>query len=365
MAAKVKLGMPKNFLPQDMPHVNSMKKKSALPAEFKFCHDYCFFLHDQLLETLISGEKAKIFQVQFKYKNKNHAQEIAKLKGEELINWMEANGYKDEVRNLYYKQVCAALLSDFLHFIYEALQCSRKGKLTVAYALLRKPLKDDLFHLEWLLARPADFLRRFEAENQNRFSLLPKFKEQEQIAIIREATKEAKQGVISAEFLHALRFKKSLPYGFEPMWQKANHLITSQSALETEPCNFNFVFSNKENRYAQWAGLYWFLPILLFHAASVFEALIGKFAKRVCHEFDIMPLRSTAGLLLCMQHPPIANKMDEPQRILKEQFESLGLKCPKCASLYVMNKRNLAQFYATGSIRCRNGCGSLNLQVEA
>jgi hypothetical protein len=98
---------------------------------------------------------------------------------------------------------------------------------------------------------------------------------------------------------------------------------------------------------------------------SVFEALFGKFAKRVCHKFDIMPLRSTAGLLLCMQHPPIADKMDEPQRILKEQFESLGLKCPKCASLYVMDKRNLKQFYSTGSIRCRNGCGSLNLHIKA
>jgi hypothetical protein len=236
--------------------------------------------------------------------------------------------------------------------------------MTVAYALLRKPLKDDLFYLEWLLARPADFLRRFETENQHRFSLLPRFKEQEQIAIIREATKEAKQGVISAEFLHARRFKKSLPYGFEPLWQKANHLMTTQGDLETERCNFNFDFLNKENRYAQWAGLYWFLSILLFHAVSVFEALFGKFAKRGCQKFDIMPLRSTAGLLLCMQHPPIADKKDEPQRILKEQFESLGLKCPKCTSLYVMNKRNPKQFYSTGSIRCRNGCGSLSLHVE-
>jgi hypothetical protein len=67
-----------------------MKRKTALPAEFKFCHDYCFFLHDQLLETLISGEKAKIFDVHFKHKDKSHAQEIAKHTGEELLAWMEA-----------------------------------------------------------------------------------------------------------------------------------------------------------------------------------------------------------------------------------------------------------------------------------
>jgi hypothetical protein len=341
-----------------------MKKKFALPAEFKFCHDYCFFLHDQLLETLISGEKAKIFGVQFKHKDKSHADEIAKLTGENLLVWMEANGYKKEVRILYYKQVCAALLSDFLHFTYEALQCSRKGKLTVAYALLRKLLKENLFLLEWLLARPADFLKRFEAENPKRFQLPSKIKEQEQIAIIREAIKATGQDEwIRAEFLHELRFKKSLPYGFEPVWQKANHLVTTLDFLETEPSNFNFVFSNKEARYTQWVGLYWFLPILLYHAVSVVESLFSKFATRMC-EFDIMPLRSAAGLLLCMQHPPIVDKMKEPHRILKEHFESSGLKCPKCESLYLMDKRNLKQFYLTGSIRCRNGCGSLNLHVE-
>lgn len=158
-----------------------MKQKVALPAEFRFCHNYCFFLHDQLVETLISGEKAKIFRIRIKHKGKSEADEMANYSGEGLVDWLEAHGYKNEVRKLYYKQVCAALLSDLLHFIYEALQCSRKGKLTVAYALLRKPLKDNLFLLEWLLARPTDFLKRFEGENPKRFQLPTAIKETEQI----------------------------------------------------------------------------------------------------------------------------------------------------------------------------------------
>ncbi len=342
-----------------------MKQKVALPAEFHFCHNYCFFLHDQLVETLISGEKAKIFNIQIKHRNKNEAREMGRHSGEALVTWLETHGYKNEVRKLFYKQICAALLSDFLHFIYEALQSSKKGKLTVAYALLRKPLKDNLFLLEWLLARPAEFFQRFEGQNPKRFQLPSNTKEQEQIAIIREAIKAIGQVEwIRAEFVHALRFKKNLPYGFEPLWQKANHLVTTFDFLETEPSNFNFVFSDKEARYSQWVGIYWFLPILLYHAVSVVEALLGKFAKRICHEVDIVPLRSTAGLLLCMQRPPIADKLEEVQHLFKEHFENAGLKCPRCSASYVMNKRNLKQFYLTGSIKCRNGCGSLNLHFE-
>jgi hypothetical protein len=75
-----------------------VKNKVALPTEFKFCYNYCFFLHDQLVETLISGEKAKIFHIRFKHKENSHSKAIAKLKGEEFIARMEANGYKNDVR---------------------------------------------------------------------------------------------------------------------------------------------------------------------------------------------------------------------------------------------------------------------------
>ena len=39
-----------------------------------------------------------------------------------------------------------------------------EGELTVAYALLRKPLKDNLFYLEWMLADLPDFLGVFRSD---------------------------------------------------------------------------------------------------------------------------------------------------------------------------------------------------------
>ena len=173
----------------------NMDEISHLPEEFEFSHWYSIFLHDQLVETLKSAEEANVFNSTIKFKDESHGKAVEGLSGEEFIEWLEGNGYKTDVVVLYYKQLCAALLSDFLHFIYESLKCSRKGKLTVAYALLRKPLKENLFYMEWLLARPGEFLERFEEENPHRFKLphSEETTESEHIAIVREAAKNQKQ----------------------------------------------------------------------------------------------------------------------------------------------------------------------------
>jgi hypothetical protein len=50
-----------------------------------------------------------------------------------------------------------ALTSDFLHHVYEGLWCLEKRKIVVAFNVLRKPLKDNLTYLCWMLADPEDF----------------------------------------------------------------------------------------------------------------------------------------------------------------------------------------------------------------
>jgi hypothetical protein len=80
-----------------------------------------------------------------------------------LFEWLENNGYKLTVYEIYYKQIFVALLSDYCHFIYEALRTSKRGKLTVTYSLLRKPLKENLFYFEWLLADPREFITNFDS----------------------------------------------------------------------------------------------------------------------------------------------------------------------------------------------------------
>lgn len=332
-----------------------MDEVSHLPEEFEFSHWYSFFLHDQLVETLKSAEKANVFNSTIEFTDKSHGQAIEGLSGEQFILGLEENGYKEEVLVLYYKQLCAALLSDFLHFIYESLKSSRKGKLTVAYALLRKPLKENLFYMEWLLSRPGDFLERFEEENPNRFKLPhPDGQtESEHIAIIREALENTKTGLwMHPEFIHELRFKKNSPISLEPLWQKANHLVTTFKYMKTEECNLNFVFSNSDAHYSQWSEYYQFVPILLFHAVEVVEALLKRFARREDEETDIMPLRTVAGMMLYLENPPWESDMSVAISDFGAMLEEAKLSCPECGAEFQFYHKNISLFYDSGSLIC-------------
>ena len=119
-----------------------------LPENFRFAHDYCLFLHDILVNIVQSGEDARIFTVPVQLRSVEEAQQFTGLKEEELWRWLESNGYEEVLREYTYRHAFVALLADFCHFVYEALRCSRKGKLTVTFALLRKPFKENLCYFE-------------------------------------------------------------------------------------------------------------------------------------------------------------------------------------------------------------------------
>ncbi|MCK5199257.1 MAG: hypothetical protein KAR21_12945 [Spirochaetales bacterium] len=145
---------------------NCLKKLEKLySSEFEESFTYCFFLHDRIVDVIVIGEKYDMFNEAIAFKNEEHAQELQKLNnGDEIVNWMHDNKYEKELNSLYLIQVFVALISDFCHFLFEALTISAKGKTTVAFALLRKPLKDNLFILENLLVNKKDFFNEFHDE---------------------------------------------------------------------------------------------------------------------------------------------------------------------------------------------------------
>jgi hypothetical protein len=226
-------------------------ERNFLPEDLQFAHDYCLFLQDVLVNLVVEGEAKHIFTHRFDITNVADGEQIAQKSGDELVEWMKDNGYDAVWREVTRKHICVALLSDFCHFIYEALQCSRKGKLTVTFALLRKPLKENLFYFEWMLADPTDFANRFHMTLANGKSSLPLPKDlpkERRLEIIRGAmTKTKNGGYASPEFIYELRYDKRCTYGFEQLFQKATHLVTTFTA-HTEGENFNFIFSGDNER---------------------------------------------------------------------------------------------------------------------
>ncbi|RLI99898.1 MAG: hypothetical protein DRP06_02775, partial [Candidatus Aenigmatarchaeota archaeon] len=66
------------------------------------------------------------------------------------------------------------------------------------------------------------------------------------IKIINSVLSKIQSPIHTAKFIYDIRYNKRVKYGFEQLWQKATHLITSQVPLQTEENNLNFVFSDKE-----------------------------------------------------------------------------------------------------------------------
>jgi len=170
-----------------------------------------------------------------------------------------------------------ALLSDFLHFIFEALAASRKAKLTIAYALLRKPLQDTLGLLEQLVLDPNGFVETF---TENPVKLRPSKAggiepHARRICAVLDMISESDR--FDAQFLATLRYDKNSHDSFDGVCNKALHLLTEHKSIQTEPLNFNFIFTNDEARQSQWYFIYSRLPYVLYYARLLFEHTLMEF----------------------------------------------------------------------------------------
>ena len=325
-----------------------------LPKKYEFSHDFAFFLHDILAHIVVQGEKENIFNVKFNFSSKRDARKFEKsnLSGESLWNWLDNNNYGWVTEQLAAKQCLVALLSDFCQYMYESLICSKKGKLSVAYSLLRKPLKDNLFYLEWLLADPAEFRDSFNLSNPDDFSLSSISKERKHQIITNAIILSKYEEWLSPEFIYDLRYNKSVPYGFESLWNKSTHLVTNFKAYKTEPGNFNFIFSGNEAKISQWDHYYRLVPLLLFYAVEVINVLLFNLVDKK-YERTIDELRRLVGFFLWTQETTTDMKSKNILKHARDIVKVFNLTCPLCKKKVSLIKSNLKTFFYNSSLTCR------------
>jgi len=330
----------------------------STPAAFSYKLADAWQISDSILRQIAEAHaalsEAHLYSANIHFRSKSDARVFRRLKRAEVIEWLKANKYYAEVAEVYYKVLIAALIEDLVAFAMKALECAVYGPLTVGFALLRKPLKDNLFALEWMLADPDDYFSRFfnsDAKQRELRNLKPERK----IEIIRQAMVTTQVGEwFPAELMYQLRFDKNCPAGLEPLWQKANHLVTTQGVLATEAENLNFVFSTADDRNAQWEVFYGTLPVFLFHALAVYTALIRQFARPANDDTDLMPLRTVAGMALWMRSKatifdlPLQSKvfMNAVRRFIRR------IKCPRCGTRVSARLGNIRRFFQEGAVQC-------------
>jgi hypothetical protein len=317
-----------------------------LPEKYSQRHEYCINVYNQITSLIVSIEKSGVLKSPMKLKEGDTIDNLSELSGLDLYNWLKEKDYSDVILEMNYKECFAALSTDMLQFILTSLNCSEKGQLNVTYALLRKPLKDNLFYLEYLLAYPGEYLKRFN-DPKNVEILAFDSKQPEEIKrIIKGAIEKVVLPGYDENYMYDLRYNKKNSNGFEQVFELANHLITKHQFYRTEEGNFNFIFSDKIAKESQWDFLYLNLPILMLYIFQIISSLSSKFIELPKY-WPILINKFTFGLLYVTDPE---NEVLIP--MFGSMFEQILPVCEKCGDKIVYDKAQFQNYYEIFKIKC-------------
>jgi hypothetical protein len=279
---------------------------TRLPANYWIAHELCFKVHDVMTELLVSGRKQSAFHVTFEFKDDADREAF---ENSDIFDWLEQSRGIGERTAVLVTTVFPAVLGDMMHCFYEALETSRKGKLTASFMLLRKPLQESLFLLESVLVDPHGSAEKMTVDpgklgSQGAGGLEVHTKRiQKVLDLLGEAD------VFDAGYLAQLRYDKAAADGFDGICNKAMHLFTDHKSIKTEPLNINFIFSDYDTSLTQWSYLYSRLPYLLIYIHRIVERIGAVVAPAHPAYVNDMHRRISALVLLWWDtvEPPYAN----------------------------------------------------------
>jgi len=250
---------------------------TVLPEQFHDAYKFCFAAHDIAAQLLVSGMEQGIFVTNLTFRDKREHVDLEEA--EDLIEWLQKSGRMDDEVDVLVTMAFPAVLSDLLHCIFEALEASRKGKLAVAYMLLRKPLQESLYLLESVVADKTSFAKMIAEDPaklrpQNAGGIDGHTRRIEKVlGVIGEASR------LDASYIAKLRYDKTSRDSFDGICNKAMHLFTDHKAIKTERYNINFIFSQETQALTQWSFLYSRLPYLMTYTVCLIEHIAERFVK--------------------------------------------------------------------------------------
>lgn len=332
----------------------------VLPREFWISHRFVETLHDRLVEIIGALGPGGFAEIKMDFRNQEEEAEFEKLDGhtiEEVLPWLESHGYSSVIGDIMLKQFFPALLMDFCEFLSEAIQSSERGKTTVAFALLRKPLKDNLHYLEWLLADPSAILTSIYNDPPAKFALGSIQQRNQAVRVIAEVLNRIPGSLaLDPEFIYELRYEKTVIHGFDHYWDRALHLVTVHKHLATAARNMNFIFDGDAARVGDWRRIYSALPMLLYYAVEICECLAVMVTGAVTPNYVEASLHRKVGLIVWGVE---SKRFDGTWARFRKRRDlgELGLICNCAHSL--RSEWHLRQLFLTQRIICPR-CGRKN-----
>jgi hypothetical protein len=218
-----------------------------------------------------------------------------------VMDWFVLNDMNAELAESLTQHITLALINDIVSFLHESLNNAKKGRLTVAYALLRKPFTDVLLLLEQLSTDKEDFINRFYIKgNPDLYDPAPKKVKIDKVDIINKAVAKLKLPLFeNNEFIYDIRYNKECAYGINGITNQALHIVTSDSHYKTLDRSLNLVFlSTKEDFEKLWEHYYYMVPYLLSYTIEVIDEIVFNYLPdELVHRSSRLIKRHMASIL--------------------------------------------------------------------
>ncbi len=300
------------------------KKGRFLPENFDLAHELCFTIHDVMLQVIKSGEEGGFFRTKIDL-SEDEAKELEEI--DDIFDWLEDKDRYEDRAQILATTILPAILSDSLHCIYEALECSRKAKLSITYMLLRKPIQENLYVLESMVLDKINFADTLANDS---LRLRPKNAgglegHKNRISKALEIINESER--LDAGYIAQLRYDKKEEDSFDGVCNHAMHLFTEHPAIKTDNLNMNFIFSGWDQKWSQWEYLYSRLPYLLFYMHRLVEHTIDGIAPTSKEYLDDISRRISAFVVLWWNDVDERYKSEQLKKFSEKTEEWLNLHC--------------------------------------
>lgn len=252
-----------------------LEKLGKIPPRRFPEHELCFYLHDMMTQLIVEIESIDFRSAHFDLSESAH--QAASGGSEQLIDHLLQSEHRPRAARMMLNHVLVALASDYLHFVYEALIALSKRKFAVAFSLLRKPFKENLLHMTWMLGDADDYFDKFERSP----AVFMESRKTDSAFRAKLFDKALQRCILSESFdaalIERLIYDKDDSISLASLFDKATHLVTGARALRTEPMNLNFIFKDPRDDDI-YDSCYSIIAMVLMYSFSILSSEIEKTA---------------------------------------------------------------------------------------
>lgn len=334
----------------------SNRKRIPLPRKFRPINNTSAYIYDQLVELLNLElyESLKRTSVIFKQEAEGIGLDSRTIN---VLEWLKSNGRHSEFKEVLIKKIGLAIVGDMANFIYESISAAQRGKLSVAYALLRKPFTDELLILEQLLVDADTFIDKFyNNKDPAKYDPIKLSGGSDGLkTLIKNCVNRINSKLYNPGLLYEFRYDGSSAAGILGYSHKALHIVTKGKGYETSIQNLNFVFSDKSDFDSQWKHYFFVMPYLLIYSAEVIDALFSPFLAK-SEQLQTLKIRSVKRFFAIIQwlHQSNWNKQRERAAISEEIKNTLKFKCDSCQYVNKFEDADIDLYFEIEILLCKN-----------